>query len=139
MMIAAILALALAAEPPVVSPAEPTAPKADWIVRPTAQEVAAAFPPRAKGAGKAVIACRVTAAGTLEACEVASEEPAGQGFGAAALKLAPAFRMAPDSAVAGASVQVPVVWAVAKTTRPGPKGIRKQDIPDSPGMGSPNN
>jgi TonB family protein len=43
--------------------------------------------------GKAVIICRVTSEAKLKDCSVKSEDPPGMGFGAAALKMAPLFKM----------------------------------------------
>jgi protein TonB len=64
--------------------------------------------------GKAVISCTATAAGTLENCSVVSEEPQDFGFGDAAIKMAPLFKMRPTTAdgepVAGGTVRVPVVF-----------------------------
>ena len=52
--------------------------------------------------------------GGLEACTIKSEDPPGYGYGAAALALAPIFRMpAVDMdgrPVAGRMVQIPILW-----------------------------
>jgi protein TonB len=65
--------------------------------------------------GHAAIRCRVTGRGELTACRVASEDPPGAGFGAAALKLAPIFRMRATGRdgrpVQGAQVTVPIEFA----------------------------
>ena len=69
----------------------------DWVSVPTPAEVRAAYPAaaRARGlAGQARLDCLPTNGGALTDCRVAVEAPAGQGFGAAALKLADRFRAA---------------------------------------------
>ena len=61
---------------------------------PDAAMIRAAYPAAALSAaveGSATLTCRVAGGGAVEACQVASETPAGQGFGAAALSLAPRF------------------------------------------------
>ena len=61
--------------------------------------------------------CKVNATGELFDCTVASEAPVGLGFGAAALKRAPLFKMKPVSIdgnpVSGASVEVPIIFRVS--------------------------
>ncbi|WP_271067915.1 energy transducer TonB [Caulobacter sp. NIBR1757] len=119
--LAAAQAPAAAAEPPVApsppSAALPKIQKPDWVRKPTPAQVAAAHPlPHAEGrpTGRVVLSCRVTAAGTLEACGVASETPPDRGFGTAALGLARSFRMKPVAAdgspVTGANVRIPLVF-----------------------------
>lgn len=64
--------------------------------------------------GKATLLCRVKANGTLEGCEIVSEEPADLGFGDAAIKLSRLFKMRPQTRdgapVEGASVRIPLVF-----------------------------
>ena len=52
---------------------------------------------RAGVGGKVVLLCRVKADGGLEDCTAQSETPQGYGFGAAAVKSAGAFRLAPNA------------------------------------------
>lgn len=80
--------------------------RAQWIRSPTAQDLAAAYPDaarRAGVAGRADLSCVVTADGSLDGCKVALETPADQGFGAAALTLAPLFKLDMASATGGAA------------------------------------
>ena len=108
--------------PPIDLPPSPPAPagprligKPDWLRQPTAAEVARAYPDRALRlnlSGRAVLACSVTAAGKLTGCVVAQEDPASAGFGKAALRLASAFQMKPQTEdgrpVDGGRVSIPV-------------------------------
>lgn len=73
---------------------------ADWLKQPNVDELQAVWPRAAlaKGrGGSAVMECEVEPQGTLERCSIVSEEPAGMGFGAAALLLAPSFAMKPST------------------------------------------
>jgi protein TonB len=86
----------------------------NWVRKPTGEDVARFYPPDAKKRhinGAAAIACTVTDEGLLTACQVLAEKPPGLGFGEAALKMAPIFRMRPTSKdgqpVAGGAVQIP--------------------------------
>ncbi len=59
----------------------------------------------------AVIACSVNKAGELTTCSVEQEAPDRHGFGAAALTLAPKFRMHPvvdGRSVEGGVVRIPI-------------------------------
>jgi len=72
--------------------------EADWLKRPTSDDIKAVWPREAfrKGlGGKALIGCAVTVQGTLRDCKVLWEEPAGAGFGGAGLALTPQFMMRP--------------------------------------------
>jgi TonB family protein len=67
------------------------------IEQPSATDVALAYPEGALANGvdgAATVACVIGATGYLEQCEVAAENPAGYGFGAAALTVMRHFRYA---------------------------------------------
>ena len=59
--------------------------------------------------------CRVTSRGSLTACEIVSETPEGEDFGAATLKMVDKFRMRPMTddcvSVEGATVRIPLIWS----------------------------
>lgn len=68
-----------------------------WLSRPGAREFERFYPARAREREKegwVTLDCRVRADGAI-ACVVATETPLGWGFGDAALKIAPSFRLAP--------------------------------------------
>lgn len=106
----------------VISPPEPPRPpsvieRPDWLKKPTAAQVANAYPERAlmrDVAGTAKLSCKVTAIGAVRHCVVVSETPSEYGFGAAALKLSKNFQMKPQTvdgqAVEGASVTIPLTF-----------------------------
>jgi TonB family protein len=70
----------------------------DWLKKPTPDQITAAWPRAAliqgKG-GRAEVDCRVNIQGLAEDCRVASEEPAGFDFGAAALSMTPQWQFRP--------------------------------------------
>jgi hypothetical protein len=61
--------------------------------------------------GSATLHCTVTVSGVLSDCTVKSEQPQGSGFGAAALKLAPLYRLSPEL-VDGTAVAAPISLVV---------------------------
>lgn len=79
-----------------VASAPPAPHKPVWVELPNAEQMAAAYPAKAVDAGRsgrAQIRCTATGDGALAECKMISEEPTGEGFGDAALGLAPRFRM----------------------------------------------
>jgi hypothetical protein len=96
-----------------------------WRAVPSAADMAAAFPAQAAGheaSGHVVLRCRMAGDGGLKGCEVATEEPRGEGFGQAARNLAKAFRVA-DEVVQSKPMQgvyVDVPFDFRDPRRPGP-------------------
>jgi protein TonB len=108
--------------PPLPEPAPAPAPQAppvitnpDWLDRPSGAEISRYYPDRAARLGvegRALINCRVSAQGRLEACVVAHESPADQDFGQAAMQMSRHFKMRPMTrdgvAVAGGTISIPI-------------------------------
>lgn len=101
--------------PPPPPPAPPVVTNPDWLRRPTGAEVARYYPERAarRGVeGRAVIHCRVTAAGQLTGCQVTAEDPDDEAFGAAALKMSRHFKLRPmtrdGEPVSGGQITIPI-------------------------------
>lgn len=85
--------------------------RTEWIVRPSTRSFYANWPRVAlanKESGEAVLSCMIAASGRPRRCVVLSEAPAGAGFGAAALRMAPGFRIQPVRRN-GRAVDMPVL------------------------------
>jgi TonB family protein len=89
----------------------------DWSAKPAPGDVDRVYPSSASSlgaGGEARLSCSVATAGTLTSCSVQSEEPTDQGFGEAALKLAPLFTMRAKSLdgqpTSGGMVIVPITF-----------------------------
>lgn len=67
-----------------------------WRSKPTAQDMATYYPPkaqRAEQAGWVMLECLTATTGEMKDCQVLGEAPSGFGFGAAGLKLSGKFRI----------------------------------------------
>lgn len=84
-----------------------------WALAPSADDVAEVFPGQAifeAKDGRAVLSCSAKPDGVLADCKIADEDPAGYGFGEAALKLASKMKMNPCKTgdAAGEAVSIPI-------------------------------
>ncbi len=65
--------------------------------------------------GKAVVDCRVNAAGWMRDCKVVSESPAGANVGAFALKLAKGFHVEPhDRRIKDGRIRLPMQFKLPR-------------------------
>lgn len=111
-------------KPPAPAPTPPrpsVITNPDWARRPSGDDIARYYPDRAMRMnveGRATISCSVTAKGTLESCDIVSEDPADQDFGSAALRMSKLFKMKPKTAdgapVEGGTVRIPIRFALPK-------------------------
>lgn len=108
-LLMSILLAAVASTPAIAQDRE-----ADWLRRPTADDIKAVWPReawRTGQGGKATISCIVTVQGTLRDCKVLAEEPADVGFGSAATVLTKQFVMRPamrDGKPIESMVRIPI-------------------------------
>jgi TonB family protein len=92
--------------------ASPALAQTAWIAAPTAADMAAAYPEkaRAEGIGGGVeLMCTAARSGAMTDCAVLGETPRGYGFGAAARHLAGKLRAA--GVVKDTEVRVPITFA----------------------------
>lgn len=89
----------------------------DWLEKPSADDMSAFYPAHAERhhiSGRVIMVCQVKTDGRLSACRIESETPKGEHFGAAALGLAPKFRMIPpdDLRPDPGQVTVPLIFKI---------------------------
>lgn len=120
-MLLILLAMAAVQGDPPGEPRRPGASivieKPHWRRMPSGRDLHKAVPRTAERAGvsgRATIQCEVVLDGLLDRCVVVEETPAGYGFGAAVLQLAPKFQMKPTlpdgRSVTGGSVRIPLTF-----------------------------
>jgi TonB family protein len=84
--------------PNTLVPLHTVKPSGGWRTVPSAEDIARVYPRAAaarRTGGHVLLACLIAKDGRLPGCDVLDEQPAGLGFGEAALKLRPEFRMSP--------------------------------------------
>jgi len=86
-----------------------------WVRKPDGDDVASVYPSAAlhRGVGaQVVLSCSATADGSMSNCKLLSEQPAGLGFGEAALKLASDFKLSKTTSdgrsVEGMTMRLPI-------------------------------
>jgi TonB family protein len=92
----------------------PEASKIEWLAQPPARSLADLLPAKALDAGiggSATLDCGFTAEGYLADCKVVSEQPAGYGFGAAALQSTRPYRAKPVPGIETGRMQLPMQWS----------------------------
>lgn len=106
-------------DPPPAPPVPSVITNAVWLERPNARDFERYYPDRALERGQegtVRLSCVVAADGRI-ACTVTSEDPAGWGFGEAALRISRHFRMAPatrdGAATSGGRINVPIRFNLA--------------------------
>jgi protein TonB len=108
----------------VPQPPRPTAPSVitepDWLTRPGPNEFSRFYPQPAlerDASGAATLSCTVGVTGAVRDCQVTAETPKGMGFGDAARKLAPYFRLRPQTRdgtpVDGGIIHIPIRFNLA--------------------------
>ena len=113
-------------DPAMLSGGAPVIGKAQWAGLPGAGDTSAAFGKlKIEGTARVRLACVVQEGGAVTDCRVEQEDPAGQGVGAAALSLAPHFRLTTWTAeglpTVGGTIQIPLRYEL-KDAAPAPKG-----------------
>lgn len=112
------LRVSLSFHPEMLGPDPYVATDPVWIDLPTAEDFRATFPTdRGANTIRVSMVCDVAPHGLLAGCVVERETPAGQGFGAAALALAPKIRVgllaADGTPIVGAKVKVPLRYELS--------------------------
>jgi TonB family protein len=114
----------LIAAAPVMPPGTEADRNPDWLVKPDGELIARFYPHKAwreDVEGRVTISCAAGVDTRLADCTVLSEDPAGYGFGDAALRLAVEMRMAPairNGLPVVAQVRVPLVFALPEPAPP---------------------
>jgi len=124
--------------PPDAIPTGVSIQQPDWVTKPLAADFANVYPLAASNnelEGTATAACLVTKEGQLARCSVLSEDPVGQGFGEAVLKMTGLFKMKPltvdGKPVAGGTVRIPIRFVLPQEEKLNDIVITSPDLVDS--------
>lgn len=101
-----------------------------WKAGPSGRDLKLFYPQRALGGGVsgfAVVSCTVGGGGELGGCAIWGEQPRGEGFGAALLRIAQYMRAAPTSA-SGAPTPGRTVRLGARFTAASIAGVDDQTV-----------
>lgn len=85
----------------------------EWARRPSSEDMKRVYPEAARAkelTGQVALSCTVARDGGLVGCKVVNEDPPGRGFGEAALRLTPLFRLTPDGTLPEASVVARLIF-----------------------------
>ncbi len=96
----------------------PAAAQTAWTAAPTAADMAAAYPAKAKAehlGGGVELTCTANRKGAMTDCDVLGESPRGYGFGAAARDLAK--KLTAQGVVNGQEVRVPISFVADGTVK----------------------
>ena len=112
----------------------------NWIEKPSALDVRAAYPRKAateRVEGAARLRCDVRGDGRVDACGVVAEEPAGYGFGASALLLSEKFRLgvsgsAPEDVTIPIRFVLPTMPPMREAVFQKPTGDYRKLVPAGP-------
>lgn len=114
-----VLAAAIAASPPLAAP-DVWTPAKSAILR-ARRNYYPLIAQRSNVEGHTVVECRLIANGLTTACKLVAEDPAGFGFGDAALKIAASFQFDMKAAPAGVQwVRFPIWFSLPRN----PGGVR---------------
>lgn len=114
---AAALSIAGSAPAPTAVSTPVSLAQVQWVATPNGMDIAQVFPPEAVKSGKSgavLLDCEVAREGSLQGCAVEIEDPVGLEFGAAAMALAPLFKMAvlcqDGTSAPGRRVRIPIMF-----------------------------
>lgn len=112
-----------AAGAPLSLPLEGDISKPSWTSVPSADDLSREYPRLALTmniSGQALILCQAEPDGRVDECRIGGENPAGLGFGAAALRLAAYFTMNParvDGKPVKSRINIPIRFALGQDTQ----------------------
>jgi hypothetical protein len=98
-----------------------------WMRRPSGEDIQRYYPPNAlqkRLEGRATISCSVDLRGRFHDCQAVAETPQGHGFGDAAARMAPLYKVRVENSADGAPIQpaTPVTFEVRFSPPPSSDG-----------------